>query len=106
MEQTLEQFAKYVVDNMHRATLVNALNISQKIDVSDGYPFIEFARAVNNYVGSCCIGGQTTLFACKVQVLTDKCVRMYESQYNINKSMIIDNFIIEFWEAVNDNRVA
>ena len=38
----VQEFAKYVITNMHRATLSNALNISTKLDTEGFYKFNEF----------------------------------------------------------------
>ena len=45
-------FAKYVIDNMHRATLANAMNIAEKIDNEEYYAFKDFTDNVNTYVSN------------------------------------------------------
>ena len=39
---TVKDFAKYVIDNMSRASLANSLNIATKLDNPEYYGFIEF----------------------------------------------------------------
>ena len=44
-----EKFAEYVVNNLGRATLANAMNIADKLDNPDYYTFTEFNDFVIRY---------------------------------------------------------
>ena len=46
---TNKDFSKYVIDNMHRATLVNALNVSNKLNNGD-YDVNEFINNSLTYI--------------------------------------------------------
>ena len=102
----LEDFAKYVIDNMTRATLVNALNITNKLSNTKKSPDIynasEFLRAVYNYLNSKLSGDCTdTIKIYKTIVATDKCLKSLESSVPYNETMVIDSYIIEIWESLN-----
>ena len=47
---TVKDFAKYVIDNMSRASLANSLNIATKLDNPEYYSFIEFLNEIVLYV--------------------------------------------------------
>ena len=47
---TVKDFAKYVIDNMSRASLANSLNIATKLDNPEYYSFIEFLNEIVSYV--------------------------------------------------------
>lgn len=91
---SVQEFAKYVVDNIGRATLVNSFNIINKLDTEEGYSFTEFVESVRNCLTS---GGEKEMriaIAC-----SDALCHYGDSKYN--KQMVIDNFIMSVWEAVN-----
>lgn len=102
---TVSEFAKYVVDNMHRATLSNAMNIADKLDNTDFYQLVDFAENINKYVGDVVVEkriGKITAY--KILVATYDCLKHYNSEMKYNKRMIIDNYIIDIWRAVNDKQ--
>ena len=97
------QFAKYVIDNMSRATLANALNIANKLDVEGGYKVEEFIKALNEYLTHTdVIQRLGTIKTAKIVVAIDDCQKHYFSQTKYQKHMIIDNLIIDIWCAIND----
>lgn len=102
----LEDFAKYVVDNMTRATLVNALNITNKLSntkkSSDIYNASDFCRAVLNYLNNKLTEKCTDVIRIyKTIIATDKCLKNLESNVPYNEAMVLDNYIIEIWESLN-----
>ena len=100
---TVEDFAKYVIDNMHRATLSNALNIADKLDNPDFYTLISFAENIESYLGLVEVQSRLgTLVTYKILIATDDCLKHYNSDIKYNKRMIIDNYIIDMWRAIND----
>lgn len=99
---TVGDFAKYVVDNMHRATLSNAMNIADKLDNPDYYQLVDFAKNIDSYIGDVSVETRLgKIIVCKILVATDDCLKHYMSDIKYNKRMIIDNYIIEIWRAIN-----
>lgn len=102
--KTVQEFAEYVVDNMWRATVANALNIADKLDTDGYYKLDEFVKAVEAYIGT----EKALKFLGKVKasamvIACYNCLKYYNSTFKYNKRMIIDNFIIDMWEASNLN---
>lgn len=95
---TVSDFAKYVVDNMHRATLANALNIANKLDNPDYYSFTEFVKCLNDYVTQLATDNLIDTLKCsKILVVSSDSLLAYNSNIKYNKMMIIDNYIIDLW---------
>lgn len=102
-EMNVKEFAKYVVSNLGRATLANALNIADKLDNPSFYTFEEFAKCIDECVGDTQIIqmlGRVKI--AKIISSTYDCTKKYTSTIKYNKRMIIDNYIIQLWRAVND----
>ena len=96
----IKDYSKYVLDNMNRATLGNALNIALKFNSE--YKFENF---IDNII-----------IQCKFEILENKhdddkyykilgiaynSLKYYKSSINYNKSFIIDDFIIDLWKVLN-----
>lgn len=97
-----EEFARYVINNMHRATLSNALNITTKLDTQDHYSFEEFLIAMQVYVKECLNNQKIDSTKCyEILSTISKSLRAYKSQFNYNKIYIIDDFIIELWSVLD-----
>ena len=69
---TCLEFGKYIINNIKRATLSNALNICNKID---------------------------KIIAYKIIIICKDALDKYNSSFNYNKKMIIDDFVIRLWET-------
>ena len=99
----VKDFAKYVIDNLGRATLANAMNIADKLDNENFYDLREFVDNVNSYVGTNealkLIG---YVKVCKVVSASYDCIKKYDSDKKYNKRMVIDNYIIELWRSINE----
>lgn len=99
----VQEFAKYTVDNMHRASLVNAFNIAEKLDNPKFYKLNEFISNCIWYIselqGMNKIAPQTSS---RLLVALYNCERDYNSEFKYNKKMVIDNLIIEMWEACSE----
>lgn len=96
----VEEYAKYVVNNMNRATLGNALNIATRF-VSE-YDFEEFLLFVNKYVGDALVSNTLSKDKCyTILHLSNKAGKMLKSEFRYNKSFIIDDFIVDMWGAIN-----
>ena len=99
---TVKDFARYVLSNLGRATVSNAMNITEKIDNEGFYPFDEFSQAIID-----CVNEQLSTIkpnsevASRVLVASYNARKKYSSVVKYNKKMIIDQYIIDMWEAVN-----
>lgn len=99
----VKDFAKYMIDNMNRATLVNAFNITEKF-MSNSYDFIEFLSCVDEYITELINGGKNTTAYYKIAIAGSVARKMIESEEKYNKMMVIDNYIIGVWEALNGSK--
>lgn len=94
------EYAKYVVNNMGRATLGNALNIATKF-VSE-YDFTEFLTSINEYIGVALTSNLLPKDKCyNILYLSNKASKMLKSEFRYNKSFIIDDFIVDMWGVIN-----
>lgn len=99
---TVTDFAKYVIDNMHRASAPNALNIAMKLDAPNMYTLEDFVNSIVEYVNSLLSSNKIgKIKAYKILVASDKCLKAYKSDFRYNKVMIIDNYIIDLWESLS-----
>lgn len=100
---TVEKFAQYVINNLNRATLANAMNIADKLDNPDYYDFQEFNNYVMQYLSvQDIINFLGKERICKILTACYDAVKAYNSEFKYNKRMIIDDYIIKLWSAVND----
>lgn len=102
---TCADFAKYMVDNIGRATLANAFNITDKF-VSKTYDFMEFLQYVDNYVSDKLTSCNNKVIYYKIAVATNKARTMASSENKYNFTMIVDEFVCSVWEAVNGSKGA
>lgn len=101
-EMSVEQFAVYVASNLNRATLANAMNIADKIDNPSYYTFEAFNNALMAYLSNS--DAQQRFTDKRIVRLLCACYnasQAYTSEYKYNKRMIIDNYVIDLWNAVN-----
>ncbi len=99
-------FAKYVIDNITRATLGNALNITNKFiankDSKPQYDFVTFQKYVYDYVYSLCSANKlkpdTAMY---VYCLGNDCMNKLQSKYKYNQTMVIDDYIMGLWRLFN-----
>lgn len=99
---TVEEFAKYVVDNMHRATLSNALKIADKLDNPSFYKFEEFVVCMQKYLVECLSTKKLSDAICyEILGVISKTLKKYKSDIKYCKMYIIDDFIIDLWEALD-----
>lgn len=100
----VDEFAKFVINNMTRATLSNALNICTKLDNDEYYKFTDFVKAIYSYVSNILSTNNNNIDINKIYsvlVSSNKYLTMYESDINYNKNMLIDSYIIDLWEILN-----
>lgn len=98
----VNEYAKYVVNNMNRATLGNALNIANKF--ASEYDFAEFLNAVDKHVGIVLASNLLPKDKCyNILYLSSKAQKMLNSEFKYNKSFIIDDFIVDLWGVINGN---
>lgn len=98
---TVNDYAKYTIDNLHRATLSNALNISSKIDKPNCYSFIDFANGLKSYAIELLKLNTSNDIYYSIIYIVNKYTLMYNSNYNYNKLYIIDSLIIDLWEILS-----
>lgn len=102
----VEEFAKYVIDNLGRASLVNSFNISEKLENPKYYSLNSFILACINYISKLQEDSKITPKRCsKLLVALYKCEKSFNSEFKYSTKMIIDNLIIEMWEACNDRYI-
>lgn len=102
---TCADFAKYMVDNIGRATLANAFNITDKF-VSKTYDFAEFLQYVDDYVSEKLTSCKDKIVYYKISIATNKARTMVSSKNKYNLTMIVDDFVEAVWEAVNGSKGA
>lgn len=97
---TVSEYAKYVVSNMNRATLGNALNIVKKFETE--YNFVDFLASVDSYVLQVLNSNLLDKSKCyNILYLTNNALKKYNSNFNYNKNFIMDDFIIDLWGVIN-----
>ena len=97
-----KEYAKYVVDNMHRATLPNALNIAKKFDVD--YNFEEFLTEMELYVQSLIQQNKFDIHKCyRMCIIIQNTLSKYKSEIKYNKTFIFNDFIIDLWKVFDGN---
>lgn len=99
---TIQEFAKYVIGNMRRATLGNAMNIADKLDNPQFYTFLDFIDNAYNYTIELLKDDRANKDKCYsllhlFKTLKDK----YNSDFKYNKKFIIDDLVIEMWGIIN-----
>lgn len=97
---TVKEFAKYVIDNLHRASLVNAFNIGDKLDNPNYYSLEDFINECLLYITDLLSRSKinTNTYG-KLIIALSNCEKAIKSEFKFNRRMIIDNLIIEMWEA-------
>ena len=101
---TAQEFSKYAIENMNRATLVNALNIPNRFNLYDenGYDAIEFVKGIyeyfkneNNVIN---FGDKTVI---KILYFAHDFEEKYlNDKFKYNKKMLLDTLIIRLWETL------
>lgn len=98
----VQEFAKYVITNMHRATLSNALNISTKLDTEGFYKFNEFLEELYKYTITCLSDNRIESSKCyRILSLANETLEKYNSTFNYNKIYLIDDFLIKLWTILD-----
>lgn len=99
----VQQFSAYVIENMHRATLANALNIADKLDNADFYQFTDFTKSIVEYVSNPDIARRIgNVKMCRIIALIYDVTKKYSSDIKYNKRMLIDSFIISLWQILSE----
>lgn len=98
----VRDYAKYTIDNLSRATLSNALNISSKLDVQGGYLFTDFANNIYSYTITLLDSGKLNVNKCyDILSITNSALKKYNSNIKYNKLFIKDDYIINLWRVIN-----
>ena len=103
VEMSNKDFAKYVIDNIGRASLVNALNITNSFTAENSsYDFVEFLKEIQVYASILCQNMRLSSDKMyKIIFISVTALENYQSDFNYNKTMLIDTFIIKLWEIFN-----
>lgn len=94
-------FSKYVVNNLNRATLSNALNITNTV-MSSKYNLEEFISNIIKY--SIELGQQNKLnynLVYSILFYSNKCLETLKNKGSLTDTMILDDYIIEIWRTIN-----
>lgn len=98
----VNEFAKYVVDNMCRATVGNALNIVNKFNGPEAiYKFEDFIVEMEKYINKLVADNYDKNICYKVFTLINKTMAKYNSTVKYNKTFILNDFIIDLWRTMN-----
>lgn len=97
----VNEFAKFVLDNLTRATIGNTLNISNKLDCSDYYKFTDFLEEIQKYTEKLLLDGFDKNKCYEILVLVNKTLKKYKSEVKYNKTYIINDFVINLWRIMN-----
>lgn len=98
---TTKEFSKYFIDNIGRATLVNALNVSDKLYNND-YDVKEFIEECIGYISNLQTSCRIPLEkSSKMLVAFYNCNKDLNSEFNYNKLMVLNDLIISIWEINN-----
>lgn len=96
------EFAKYTLDNISRATLVNALSISNKFKGNQAYNLNEYILGLEKYI---CEYIRDAVFDVNTSDKLLASIYIYKSKisskFNYNKAILFDDLIIAIWEAIN-----
>ena len=96
------EFARYIITNMHRATLANALNISKSIDKPGLHSFEELLVEMQIYVKECLQNQKIDSNKCyEILSTISNSLRNYKATFNYNKIYIIDDFLINLWHILD-----
>ena len=92
-------YAKYIINNITRATIGNALKISDKIDST--YKFIDLINNICKYIDELILNNRLEKEKCySIYYIINKYTKLYNSQFS-TKKYIINDFIIDLWKIMN-----
>lgn len=94
-------YSRYIINNITRATIGNALKISDKIDTE--YKFLDMLNEICLYIDELIINGNLNKECCySIYYIINKYKKQYNSSFNYNKKYIINDFIIDLWKIMNN----
>ena len=100
------EFAKYTLDNMARATLVNALSISDKFKGQQAYDLDTYIISLEKYI---CTYIKDNVFNAYQANQLFAAIYTYKSKiasnFNYNNAILLDDLIIAIWEAINGYQI-
>lgn len=99
----VNEFAKFVIDNMHKATVGNALNIALKLDNPEYYAFDSFLIELEKYCTTILQDGFNKNKCYSIFTLINNTLNKYNSPIKYNKTFIINDFIIDLWRIMNEH---
>ncbi len=96
----VKDFAKYVIDNLNRATCGNTLSITQKFTKNE-YDFIEFIQNFREHLSNYIVEDKMDLDKCYSFLHYSKKALDEHNEGKIDKVYIIDDFLINIWRVEN-----
>lgn len=98
----INEFSVYVINNMSRATIGNALNIVNKFTGSEPeFKFEDFIAGIESYTNKLMSDNYNKNVCYKIFVLIDKTMTKYKSNIKYNKTFVMNDFIINLWRIMN-----
>jgi hypothetical protein len=83
---TVKEFSKYVIDNLNRASLVNAFNIAEKLDNPNYYSLEDFVHECVLYLTDSLVSVKLKpTIACKLLSALFNCEKAINSEYKFNR---------------------
>lgn len=99
-EMTINDYARYVLNNIGRATLSNAMKITEKLDTT--YSFKDFLLSIQSYTTQTINENRfDTNVVYGILYVTNKALTKYTSSIKYTKSFIISDYIIDLWKVIN-----
>lgn len=96
-----KDYAAFVINNMYRASLSNALNISHVLVNEQKYDICEFVENIIEFVESKLPNELNKDVVYSIVLASNKFLKKYRSDVKYNVLMLVDNLIIEFWRVLH-----
>lgn len=98
-----KDYAKYIINNINRAVIGNALQIGNKIDTQDGYAFTELLNNIQDYLVELLSQNKIDKDKCySIFYIVKESLKKYNSNFKYVKKYIINDFIIELWKIMHE----
>lgn len=99
---SISDYARYIINNITRATIGNALRIGDKIDIDGGYKFDELLNNICIYIDELILNKNLSKEKCySIYYIINLYKKQYLSEIKYNKKYIINSFIIDLWKIMN-----
>ena len=101
----IQSYAEYVLENLSRATLVNALNITTKLGRGNGkFEVNDFCDSISSCATKKLESGKLgAIVAYRIFIACSDCKAEFATANPRSMQMVLDDLIIKLWEAINGN---